>query len=203
MRIRILVLAALLCVSRALHAQASPDAREQRIVKNPERYQLYAGYSYQSNSFNGVPGHRQGLNGFEASLAFPYIWRGLRFKADTTVYHGHNYNADQNAYYIVGGLQYDHKFGRETLFGEALAGDIGINRYWGPDGHAGMTTSFTTLTGGGLDTPISKRFAVRVSGDWVYENYALIQATTLTIPYRVPGLPNFFGKAGAGVVWKF
>ena len=184
----------------ALYAQVTPDVHQS---DGAEHYQLYGGYSYQSNTFNGVPGHRQSLNGWEASLAFPKMWHELRFKLDTTQYRGNNYGAPQNAYYILGGFQYSHKFGHETLYGEVLAGDIGINQNWGPNAHVGGTASFTTLMGGGVDTPINRRFAIRVGGDWVWENYALIVATNNTTPYRIPGLPNFFGKVNAGVVWKF
>jgi hypothetical protein len=200
MRYRLSAFLALLCLSVMAHAQVAPALHES---SDAERYQFYAGYAYQSNTFNGVPGHRQSLNGWEASLAFPRMWHELRFKMDTTQYRGNNYGAPQNAYYILGGFQYGHKIGHETLFGETLAGDIGINQNWGPQAHVGMTASFTTVMGGGVDTPISRHLAIRVGGDWVYENFALIVATTDTAPYRVSGLPNFFGKANAGVVWKF
>jgi hypothetical protein len=203
MRIQSIVVAVLLCAPFVLHGQAIPEAREARVEKVPEHYQLYGGYSYQSNSFNGQPGHRQGLNGWEASLGFPYMWRKLRFKADVTQYRGTNYGAPQHAYSILAGFQYDKKLGRETLFGETLAGVMGINQNWGPQAHPGMTASFTTVAGGGLDTPISRKFAVRVSGGWVFENLALIQAVNFTQPYHAAGIPSFFGKVSAGMVWKF
>ena len=200
MRHRFCVSIALLCLSSALYGQVAPAARES---DGSDRYQLYGGYSFQSNSFNGVPGHRQPLSGWEASFATRYLWHKVRFKFDTTQYRGNNYNAQQHAYYILGGWQYDHKIAHETIFGQILVGDIGINRYWGPNGHAGQTASFATVVGGGIDTPISRRFAVRLSGDWVYENFALVVAANNTLPYGVPGLPNYFGRASAGVVWKF
>jgi hypothetical protein len=200
MRPRYRVLAFFLCFASIVSAQSTPSSGQ---ADGASRYQLYGGYTWQSNSFNGTPGNQQSLNGFEASVAFPYVWRGLRFKADASFYRGTNQGAPQNGYYITGGWQYDYRFGRETLYGEVLAGDIGINQNWGPNQDPGMTASFTVLTGGGLDTPISKRFAIRVGGDFVYENFALIQSVNDTVPYRVPGLPNFFGKVSSGVVWKF
>lgn len=200
MRPRYRVLAFFLCFASVVSAQSAPSSGE---MGGASRYQLYGGYTWLSNSFNGTPGHRQPLNGFEASLEFPYIWRGLRFKADTAIYRGTNQGAPQNGYFVMGGFQYDHRIGRETLFGQTLAGDIGINQNWGPNQDPGMTASFTTVTGGGLDTPISRRFAIRVGGDWVYENFALIESVKNTTPYRIPGLPNFFGKISTGVVWKF
>jgi hypothetical protein len=54
-------LIALLCLSSALHAQS----------KAPASYQIYGGYTFLSNTFNGVPGSRQPLNGWDASMAFP------------------------------------------------------------------------------------------------------------------------------------
>ena len=198
---RVWVFGALLCLSViAVNAQS---AAVMGGVDNPARYQLYGGYTWLSNSFNGTPGNRQPLNGFEASLAFPYVWHRLRFKADTAFYRGTNQGAPQNGYFILGGWQYDQRFGRETLFGQVLAGNIGINQNWGPNQVPGMTASFTLLTGGGLDTPISRRFAIRVGGDFVYENFALVESLKNTTPYRVPGLPNFFGRVSTGLVWKF
>ena len=190
----------LLCFSLIAHAQAPPVVQESG---GPEHYQLYGGYSYQSNTFNGVPGHQQSLNGWELSFAFPRMWHGLRFKMDTTQYRANNYGAPQNAYYILGGFQYGHKLGHETLYGEVMAGDMGINQNWGPNAHVGITASFVTVLGGGVDTPISRRFAIRTGGDFIYENLALIQSLKVAVPYRIPGLPNFFGKVNAGVVWKF
>ncbi len=92
----------------------------------------------------------------------------------------------------MGGGQYERIYHREGFFVEALFGNVGINRYWGPNAVPGESASFTTLLGGGLDTPINKHFAIRVQGDYRYENLALIQAVTNTTPYRVPGLPKEF-----------
>lgn len=200
MRSRYRVLAFLLCFASVVSAQSAPASPD---AGSSSRYQLYGGYTWLSNSFNGTPGNQQSLNGVEASVALPYVWRGLRFKADTAFYRGTNQGAPQNGYFVLGGWQYDYRLGRETLFGEVLAGDIGINQNWGPNQLPGMTASFTTLEGGGLDTPISRRFAIRVGGDFVYENLALIESLKNTTPYRVPGLPNFFGRISTGLVWKF
>ena len=199
---RLLAVAILVCLPLSLHAQAAPEAQSSAVV---ERHQLYGGYSYQSNSFNGVPGHRQSLNGWEASMSFPRLWRGLRFKLDTTQYRGNNYGAKQNGYYILGGWQYDHKIGHETIFGEVLAGELGLNRYWGPNGIPGMTAAFATVLGGGADTPINRHFAIRVKGSWVAQNIYLISTSGPTKNQAIdyPGIPNFFGQVGAGLVWKF
>jgi opacity protein-like surface antigen len=166
----------------------------------PPPYEIFAGYSWLSNSFNGVPGSHQGLNGVDGSLAFPG-WHGLRVKIDVAHYSGTNLGAKQDALFIMGGGQYEHSFHRERVFGQALFGDIGMNRYWGADGQAGETASFVTKLGGGVDTPVSRNLAIRVEGDYLNENLALIRAVNDARPYRVPGLPqNFFGLT-AGLVW--
>jgi hypothetical protein len=48
-------------------------------------FQIYGGYSWLSNSFNGVPGSRQPLNDWNAGAAFPQ-WHHLRFKIDYSMY---------------------------------------------------------------------------------------------------------------------
>ena len=107
-------------------------------------YQLSGGYSYLSNSYNGIPGARQQLNGWDASAAFP-AWHNLRFKVDVSGYNGTNLGATQRSYFILGGAQYEHKLFRETLFAHALFGDGGFNRNWGPGTHRGSTASFATV----------------------------------------------------------
>ena len=127
-------------------------------------------------------------------------WHRLRVEIDVSRYSGTNLGAQQHALSIMGGGRYKRTFHRERLFVEALFGDVGMNRDWGPNAQPGESTSFTTLLGGGLDTPLSKHFALRIQGDYRNENLALIQATSLA-PYRVPGLPQNFGSISTGLVW--
>jgi hypothetical protein len=185
-------LIALLCLSPALFAQA----------ESTERHQVYGGYTFLSNSFNGVPGSRQPLNGWDASFAFQ-PWHNLRFKMETFGYIGTNLNAPQHAYFIMGGGQYGRRFGREFAFVEALAGDGGINRNWGANATSGETASFATLLGGGLDTPITRRLALRIDAGYQWSNFALAPPTLPNIPYRIPGLPNNFARISTGCVWRF
>jgi hypothetical protein len=189
MRPRFLPLALFFC-PLALAAQSA----------GPPPYQIFAGYSLLSNSFNGVPAERQTLNGEDASVALPG-WHGLRVKIDVSHYSGTNLGAKQQALYIMGGGQYERTFHRERWFVEALFGDVGMNRYWGPNGQPGMTASFVTQLGGGLDTPLNRHFAIRVQGDYRFSNLALIQSTSYTQPYRIPGLPQNFGSVSTGLVW--
>ena len=74
---RHLLLTALLCLATATHAQSTAES------KAPARFQLYGGYSFLSNSFNGLPGFRQPLNGWDSSIAFG-AWHNLRFKIDVS-----------------------------------------------------------------------------------------------------------------------
>lgn len=198
MRFYSLTVILLICL-HILNAQSSVVSSNAQPSEVP-RYQFYGGYSYLSNSFNGIPGAQRGLAGWDASLAFP-AWRGLRFKVDVSHYSGTNSGAQQSALSIMGGGQYERTFHRERLFAEALFGDVGLNRYWGPNGSPGETASFSTLLGGGVDTLINSHVALRVQGDWRHTNFALIQSTSWTVPYRLPGQPQNFGSFSAGMVW--
>jgi hypothetical protein len=189
---RFLSLIALICLSASLYAQSETHSR----------YQIYGGYSFLSNSLNGVPGSHQGLNGFDASFAIP-AWHNLRFKVDFAAYNGTNLGAPQHPYYIVGGGQYDIHVRRETLFVDAMAGDAGANHTWSATpGYAGQSASFVSLVGGGIDTPLTRRLAFRISGGYQYSYFKLQNPSNL-VPYELPGLPTNFGRLSSGLVWKF
>jgi len=188
---RILAVIVLLCVSTALHAQSEA----------PARYQVYGGYSYFSNSFNGVPGSRQPLNGWDASLAF-FSWKGLRFKLDTSAYRGTNLGAPQHPLFIMGGGQYTWRIRRESVFAEALLGEAGLNSNWGANQTTGYTASISTFAGGGLDTPLSRHISFRASGGLQYA-YFNLGGPHIAIPYRLPGMPSKFGRVSSGFVWQF
>jgi hypothetical protein len=163
-------------------------------------FEISGGYSYLSNSFNGLPGSRQPLNGWDGAVAFP-AWHNLRFKIDVSGYEGTNLGASQDSYFIVGGGQYEKTLGRERIFGEALLGEAGLNRDWGPNGQRGDSASFATFVGGGLDTPIDRHFAIRFEGGFEHTNFALHQSLVYPLPYRIPGLPTYFGRVSASLVW--
>lgn len=163
-------------------------------------YEIYAGYAWQSNTFNGLPGNKQGMNGFQAGVGFP-AWHGLRPRVEYSRFTANNLGASEKVFAITGGGQYEHAIGFERLFVDAMFGDLGMNRYWGPKGVPGESASFTTMLGGGADTPISHHLAIRVEADWRNENLALIKAVTSTTPYRVPGLPQNFAVLSTSLVW--
>ncbi|HKF50382.1 MAG TPA: hypothetical protein VKB38_23670 [Terracidiphilus sp.] len=168
----------------------------------PPRHQLYGGYSFLSNSFNGVPGARHPLNGWDAGFAFP-SWHNLRFRVDISGYHGNNTGAEQHAIVFLGGAQYDWHFRHETLFAEGLAGDAALNRYWGPNALPGVQASFASVLGGGLDTRINRRFAWRIEGGYQYSNFALVNSVPGLVPIPYSGLPRNFARLSTGLVWNF
>ncbi len=167
----------------------------------PARHQIYGGYSYLSNTTNGILGARQPLNGWDASGVVP-SWHGWRIKLDVFAYRGTNQGIPQHPYFIMAGAEYDRRIRRETIFAEVLGGNGGLNKDWGPNGNIGRNTSFAMIFGGGLDTPFARHFAYRVSGDLLTSNFTVVNSTT-RIAYGYPGLPNVFGRISTGLVWKF
>lgn len=169
-------------------------------------YQAYGGYAFLSNCPNGSPGGRQPLNGWDGSLAM-LDWHHLRFKIDVNGYLGSNLGARQGLLLITAGGEYGRKFGGEYAFVEGLIGDGSINHHWGADGATGQTASIATIVGGGLDTPLRPRLALRVLTDFQYTNFNADLASLPSVypiyPSPVHGLPNFFARVGAGLAWSF
>jgi hypothetical protein len=187
---RLLFLAAAFLLTLAADAQSGSSAP----------YQLSGGFTYLSNSFNGTPGSRQPLLGWDAGVAFP-PYHSLRFAMDFSSFTGNNLDAQQHAYFIMGGAEYERYFHREGLYAKALVGEGGINRYWGANAAPGATASFSTFVGGGADTPISRRLSIRVEGGFQHTDFALVQSVANPFPYRIPGLPNYFGRISTGLLW--
>src|ERR1700694_2743168 len=80
------------CLPAALCAQSQELAH----------HEVYAGYTFLSNSFNGAPRSQQPLNGWDASIALG-AWHGIRFKGETFGYSGENLGAPQRPLLILGG----------------------------------------------------------------------------------------------------
>jgi len=199
MRLSYLILVSIFCASACAAAQ-------------PEPYfpaQVYVGYSLLSNSFNGVPGSHQPLNGWDAAIAFP-DWRHLHFKLDYSMYRGNNLNDPQRAFLIMGGGQYEATFHRERLYVQALVGEGGLNGSWYKDdtagyhnGNTGTIASFAEFLGGGIDTPIGFHTAFRVESGVQHSNFDPITPTSQGgQPYHLPGIPTYFGRLSAGMVWR-
>jgi len=194
---RLSLLLALLSLAAGLHAQTEAPSQK------PARFQLYGGYTFLSNSFNGLAGAHHPLNGWDSSFVpFP-AWHNLRFATAIFGYVGTSLGASQKSVFVVGGPQYSHRFGRESAFIEALAGDGRVTRYWGPNGAPGETASFATVLGGGLDTSISKRFAIRVDGGYQWSHLGLIKSIMDQEPIYGTPLPRSFARISSGLVWSF
>ena len=164
-------------------------------------YQLSGSFNALSNSFNGVPGSRQPLLGWDAGAAFP-AWHNLRFVFDYIDFQGKNLGSPQHGHFPTAGGQYSHRLGRESIFGKMLFGEGWLNKNWAANGAIGTLASFTMYAGGGIDTPLDGHFSLRVEGGMQYTNFALETSTTSLFPYyRIPGLPSNFARFSMGLVW--
>lgn len=192
------MLTRLLLLPAAALAFAPAAAQTAQTVAPP--WQFFGGFTYLSNTFNGIPGAHQPLTGWEASAGFP-TYRHLRFIMDFSDYAGHNLGASQDPYFIMAGWEYERRFHGEGVYVKGLVGEGGINRHWGANAIPGGTASFSTFLGGGLDTPLSRHFAIRVEGGFQHTNFALIESVKDPIPYRPTGLPNYFARISSGLIW--
>lgn len=197
MRIQSLLLLVLFCSSAGAVAQPQPSPP----------LQVYGGYSWLSNSFNGVPGSRQPLNGWNAGVAFPR-WYHLRFKLDYSMYRGTNLGAPQHAFFILGGGQYEVSLHHERFFAQGLVGEGGLNGTWfkaNPDGYkngnTGTIASLAEFLGGGMDTRVAGHAAIRIEGGVQHSNFVPIEPAPGSQPYHLEGIPNYFGRFSAGMVW--
>ena len=198
MRTHIFLLLALICPSFPASAQSN----------SPPPFQIYAGYSWLSNSFNGVPGSHQPLSGMNAGVVFPQ-WHHLRIKLDYSMFRGDNLDDPQHAFFIMSGGQYEATFHRERFYVEALAGEGSLNGTWFStsnsgykNGNTGTIASFAEFLGGGIDTPIGLHAAFRVEGGMQHSNFdPVTPLSTGAVPYRLAGIPDYFGRFSAGVVW--
>lgn len=197
MRIRHLLLLALSSLSAVANAQTRPSPP----------LQVYGGYSWLSNSFNGVPGYRQPLSGWNAGVGFA-PWHHLRIKLDYSMYRGINRGDPQHAFFILGGAQYEAAFHRERFFLEGLAGEGGLNGTWFnsdnsnyKNGNTGTIASFAVFLGGGIDTPVGPHTALRIEGGVQHTNFDPIEPLPTGRPYHLDGVPNYFGRLSAGLVW--
>lgn len=198
LQVQRIVVAALICFPAAAAAQQ----------RTPPPMQVYAGYSWLSNSFNGVPGSKQPLNGANAGVdVLP--WHHLSFKLDFSMYRGTNLGNPQHSLFFMGGAQYETMIRRERIYAEALVGEGTLNGNWYKAdatgylyGHTGMTASLAEFLGGGVDTPVSSHFAVRVDGGVQHSDFVPILPNSKgSFPYQLPGIPKFYGRFTVGMVW--
>jgi hypothetical protein len=127
---------------------------------------------------------------------------------DYSMYRGVNLGDPQHAFAIMGGGQYEVNFHRERFYAVALAGEAGMNGTWfKPDnghyknGNTGEIASFEGFLGGGADTPIASHAAFRIEGGVQHSNFNPITELPTGRPYHLDGIPNYFGRISAGIVW--
>jgi hypothetical protein len=143
-----------------------------------------------------------------AGVAFEE-WHHLRIKLDYSQYRGNNLGDPQNAFFIMSGGQYAGTFHRERFYVEALAGEGALNGTWFStantgfkNGNTGTIASFAEFLGGGIDAPIGLHTAFRVEGGMQHSNFDPITPLSQgVVPYHLAGIPNYFGRISAGVVW--
>ena len=165
-----------------------------QAVDQPRRgeNEVFTGYSFFSNSFNTS---YQPLNGWEVSFGIP-VSRRFNFVVDGSGYYGTSLGSPQHPIFVLGGVQCNRHFGKETAFLQGMGGLGHINSdFWGGLAHP-TTNSFVGGGGGGLDTPITSRLAFRVKADFIYTNF--------TIPdNQIHNQPNYFARISTGLVWRF
>ena len=161
------------------------------------RNQIFAGYGFFSNSFNG---HSTGqsftpLNGWNAAFATP-LTRSLAIKVDAAGYYGTSLGSPQHPLFFMAGPQLNRRWGKNTLFVDGLAGFGHINSsFWGGDAKP-TTNSFTFAGDGGIDFPVSSRIAFRVQGGYQFADF--------NIPdNQIHNQPRNFARISTGLVWHF
>ncbi len=187
----------LLLVSLLLSFGFSCALPAQTVAPTDRRHELFGGYSFLSNSFNGHDSatSHQPLNGWDAAFTAGVSGR-LGVKVDASGYYGTSLGSPQHPIFVMGGLQYSMPVGRGSVFMEGLVGFGHLNKnYWLAD-EGQATSSFTAVAGGGLDFPITPRVAWRIEGDLQHSNFTVLND-------EIHGLPNYFARILTGPVWRF
>ncbi len=196
MKSRFLVFVTLLLT--AICTPHSSIAQVEAVSNVTGRNEIYAGYTYLSNSFNSHASFSGGgLNGWDAAASFPLI-RGFGVKAESFGFYGSSLGDSQVAHFILAGGQYTRRFGKESGFVHGLAGIGHINDAALTLGGEGPSSnfSFAADAGVGLDTPIGRNLAWRVEGGILHSNFTAASN-------QIHGLPNYFARLSTGVAWRF
>lgn len=134
---------------------------------------LYVGYGFLSNSFNDYANFSGAkMNGWDAGLAIHTKGR-LSLKVAAVGLYGANLGASQFEHNALVGPQFSQRFGKESVFVHGLVGLGIINSGAIPYDNSSPSSNatFSALAGGGLDTPISHRFAWRIEGDYLRSQF--------------------------------
>ena len=170
------------------------------------RYDLFGGYSFLSNSFARASGETSlvPLNGWDAGLAFRAWhqldanrpWHRLGIKTDISGYYGTSLSSPQRPIFLLVGPQYTWPLGKNSLFVEEQVGFGHLNNNWNPFSFGATDNSFAAFVGAGLDHPIAPRLAFRVEGGMLYTNFSFPNDESLDFP-------NYFARISTGLVWHF
>lgn len=190
-----LIAAALLFAGSAsmLCAQAVGPTEANRA----KQYEVFGGYSFLSNSFNGHSSatSHQPLNGLDISVA-ARAGRGVSLKADASGFYGTSLGSPQGPIFVLGGLQYLAPVGREAVFVEGMLGYGHLNQSaWGGATPI-QTSTFAWVAGGGVERELTPRTAFRLQGD-------LLSASFNIPDDQIHDLPHYFARLSAGFVWCF
>ncbi len=180
-------------------------------VASYNRFDLFGGYSFLSNSFNdsSAATSHVPLNGWDAGLAFrawhklgaDSPWHQLGIKTDVSGYYGTSLGSPQRPVLLLVGPQYTWEFGKNRPFIEGQVGFGHLNGDWfyhGLPGAYSPANSFAAFLGAGFDHAIAPRMAFRVEGGMLRTNF--------TVPNPdggIHGLPNYFARISTGLVWHF
>lgn len=152
------------------------------------RLEISGGYSFLNADTNGLSQSRQNVNGFESSFTFDGTERlgaEMNFSgyflspSENTINLGAGrVNLDQSEYDILGGARYNFR----KFFVHGL---IGMDRMsLVPLGTRVSQDSLAIAVGLGKEWKVSRHFAVKTSGDWLYTTHNLYNLVT-------PGFPNY------------
>lgn len=193
-RRKCLALAPLLLVLPITGVRAQTDAGS----RAPGETELYAGYSYLSNSFNSHTGFSGGgLNGWDASVKLP-LSNSFGVKIAAIGEYGSSLGDAQRAHFIMGGGQYGWRFGASSAYVHGLVGLGHINAQALTLGGQGPNSdsSLTEDAGGGFNVPFSRRMAWRIEA-------AMLHADFTPASNQIHDTPNYFARISTGVVWRF
>jgi hypothetical protein len=170
------------------------------------RYELFGGYSFLSNSFARRSGDTSlaPLNGWDAGVAFRAWhdldpnrpWHRFGIKTEVSGYYGTSLNSPQQPIFLLVGPQYTWPLGKNSLFAEGQVGFGHLNNKWNPFNGGATGNSFVAFMGAGFDHPIASRLAFRVEGGMLYTNFSFPNNESL-------GFPNYFARISTGLVWHF
>ena len=143
-------------------------ASAQNFIKK-QSVDIFGGYSFLS--YDGIPlgfSDRQNLNGWNAEIALPYLYKGLGVVADASA----NYNHELSAYNFLIGPQYSFDVKNFRIVGHALFGKARDRlSFPGSSQFEPSSLARDVAFGGSIDLPLGERISWRVvQGDYLFDS---------------------------------